>query len=120
VISYDQKRKAEFQRTAKKRRISLDHSILVTTKENFINTANAWTSELIGIGKSLSYATLDRARKYEKELATTLKDLEHFFHLVKYYKGATQTIVYLKGEFVGVYNEFKKERHMLTKNVDDF
>ena len=98
----------------------MDHSILVTAEENLINTADAWTTELIGVGKALLDATLDRSRRYGKELATTLKDLEHFFHLVKYYKGATQTIVYLKGEFVGVYNEFKKERHLLTKNIVEF
>jgi hypothetical protein len=40
VISYDQKRKSIVQRAAKKRRISLDHSILVTTEENLINTTN--------------------------------------------------------------------------------
>jgi hypothetical protein len=28
--------------------------------------------------------------------------------------------VYLKGEFVGVYDEFKKERHLLTENIDEF
>jgi hypothetical protein len=56
VISYDQKRKAIIQRTAKKRRITLDHSILVTTEENLINTTDAHTSELIGVGKSLSDA----------------------------------------------------------------
>jgi hypothetical protein len=41
-------------------------------------------------------------------------------HLAKYYKGATQTTVYLKGEFIGVYNEFKNERHMLTENIVEF
>jgi hypothetical protein len=39
--SYDQKRNTIIQRTAKKRRITLDHSILVTTEENLINTSNA-------------------------------------------------------------------------------
>jgi hypothetical protein len=58
AISYSQKRKAIIQRTVKKRRISLDHSILVTIEENFINTGDTWTSELIGVGKALSDATL--------------------------------------------------------------
>jgi hypothetical protein len=94
VISYDQKRKAIIQRTAKKRRITLDHSILVTTEENLINTADTRTSELIGMGKSLSDATQDRARRDEKELATTLKELEHLRHLSEYYKGTTQTDIF--------------------------
>jgi hypothetical protein len=62
AISYDQKRKSIVQQTTKKRRITLDRSILVTTEENLINTENARTSELIGVGKALSDATLDRAR----------------------------------------------------------
>jgi hypothetical protein len=81
VISYDQKRKAIVQRTTKKRRITLDHSILVTTEENLINTTDAQTFELIGVGKALSDATLDRAKRDEKELATALKELEHLRHL---------------------------------------
>jgi hypothetical protein len=89
AISYDQKRKAIVQRTGKKRRISLDHSILVTTKENLINIADARTSEQIDVGKTLSDAALDRARRDEKELAATLKELEHLRHIVEYYKGAT-------------------------------
>jgi len=108
AISYDQKRKAIIQRTAKKRRITLDQSILITTEENLINTADAHASELIGVGKSLLYTSQDRARRDEKELVDPLKELEHMRHLAEYYKGATQTIVYLKYEFGRVYNELKK------------
>jgi hypothetical protein len=89
VISYDQKRKAIIQRTAKKRRITLDHSILVTIEENLINTSDARTYELIGVGKALSDVTQDRARRDEKELDATLKELEHLCHLVEYYKITT-------------------------------
>jgi hypothetical protein len=62
AISYDRKRKAIIQRTTKKRRITLDHSILITTEENLINTENARTSELLGVGMAISDATLDRAK----------------------------------------------------------
>jgi hypothetical protein len=120
AISYDQKRKAIVQRTAKKRKITVDHSILVTTEENLINTADARTSELIGMGRALSDAAQDRARRDERELADTLKELEHLRHLVEYYKGATQTATYLKSEFSGVYNEYKKERNLLTENIIEF
>jgi hypothetical protein len=68
AISYDQKRKAIVQRTAKKRKITVDHSILVTTEERLINIKDAHTSELIGVGRALSD---------ERELADTLKELEH-------------------------------------------
>jgi hypothetical protein len=44
AISYDQKRKAIIQRTKKRRRITLDHSILVTIEENLINTTDSRTS----------------------------------------------------------------------------
>jgi hypothetical protein len=77
-------------------------------------------SEMINVGKALSNATLYRARRNEKELVVALKELEHLHHIVEYYKGAMQTTVYLKGEFVGVYNEFKKERHLLTENIAEF
>jgi hypothetical protein len=69
------------------------------------------------MGKALSDATLNKARRDKKELDATLKELEHLRHLAEYYKGATKTVVYLKGEFRGVYNKFKKERHMLTVNA---
>jgi hypothetical protein len=97
-----------------------DHSILVTTEENLINTSDTQMTELIGVGKSVLDATLHRARRDEKELVATLKELEHLHHLDEYYKGTTQTTVYLKGEFEGVYNDFKKERHMLIVNAAKF
>ena len=75
AISYDQKRKAIIQRTAKKRRITLDQSIIVVIEEKLINTTDTRMSELIGVGKSLSKATQDGARRDEKDLATTQKDL---------------------------------------------
>jgi hypothetical protein len=77
-------------------------------------------SELISVGKSLLDATLDRARRDEKELVVALKELDHLRHIVEYYKGTMQKIVYLRGEFVGVYNKFKKERCLLTENIVEF
>jgi hypothetical protein len=66
AISYDQKRKDIIKRTAKKRRITMDQSIIVITGDKLIDTADTCTSELIGVGKSLSEATWDRTKKYEK------------------------------------------------------
>jgi len=63
VISYDQNRKVIVQRTPKKRSITLDHSILVTTEENLINIVDIETSEILRVGKALSNATLDRAKR---------------------------------------------------------
>jgi hypothetical protein len=120
AISYNQKRKAIIQRMAKKIRITLDHSILFTTEENLINKTKSQTSKLLGVGKALSDATLDRAKRDEKELATALRDLEHLHHLNEYYKCTTQTTMYLRSEFKEVYNEFKKERHLLTVKIVEF
>jgi hypothetical protein len=61
------------QRTTKKRRITLDHSILITTEENLINTEHAKTSELIGTGMEIIDATLDREKRDEEELVVALK-----------------------------------------------
>jgi hypothetical protein len=62
AISYDQNKRGIVQRTKNKRRIALDHSILITTEEDLINIENARTSELIGAGRAISDATLDRAK----------------------------------------------------------
>jgi hypothetical protein len=67
AIAYDQKRKAIVQRTTKKRRITLDRSILITTEEHLINTEHAKTSELIDAGMEITDATLDRAKRDEEE-----------------------------------------------------
>ena len=85
AIPYDQKRKSIMKRTTKKRRLTLDRSILITTEEKLISTEHAKISELISIGMEIIDATLDRARKDEEDLATVLKELDHLHHLVKYY-----------------------------------
>jgi hypothetical protein len=72
------------------------------------------------VGKCLLEATHDRARRDEKELDATQKELKHLHHLSDYYKGATQTTMYLKDDFGKVYDEFKKERHLLISNISEF
>jgi hypothetical protein len=90
AIAYDQKRKSIMKRTNKKRRLTLDSSILITIEENMINTEHAKTSELIGTGMAITDATLDRVRRDEKEMTDALKELEHLHHLEKYYQDSTQ------------------------------
>jgi hypothetical protein len=77
------------KRTTKKRIIALDISILITTEEKLLSTENEKMFELIGVGMDITDATLDRARRYEKELAAPLKELEHLHHLEKYYQEST-------------------------------
>jgi hypothetical protein len=62
VISYERKSKSIMRRTTKKRRLTLDSVILITTEEKFLNTENAKTSDLIGAGMAIIDATLDRAK----------------------------------------------------------
>jgi hypothetical protein len=77
AIFYDQKRKYIMNRTTKKRRITLYHSILITTEEKLINTEHAKTSELIDSGMEITNSTLEKEKRDEKELVFALKELEH-------------------------------------------
>ena len=48
VISYDSKRKVVMIRTTKKRRLTLDSTLLITIEETLLNTKIAKTIELTG------------------------------------------------------------------------
>jgi hypothetical protein len=99
AIAYDLKRKSIMKKTTKKRRLTLDSSILITTEEKLIITEHAKMSELISEGMEIIDATLDRARKYEEELVIVIKELEHVRHLDKYYQDSTQSAVFLRSKF---------------------
>jgi hypothetical protein len=45
AITYDRKRKATMRRTTKKRRLTLDSTLLITTEETLLNTENAKMKE---------------------------------------------------------------------------
>jgi hypothetical protein len=66
AIAYDQKRKAIIYRTTKKRRLTLDRSILITTEEHSINTEDVKMSELISAWMEITDATLDRDKRDEE------------------------------------------------------
>jgi hypothetical protein len=108
------------QITTKKRRITLDHSILITMEENFINTEHAKTSELIGAGMEISNATLDREKRDEEELVAALKELENLSHLKKYYQDTTQAAVFLRNNFQETYNKFANEPHLFTARIFEY
>jgi hypothetical protein len=99
LISYDRKRKAIMKRTTKKRRIMLDRLILITMEEKLLKIEHDNTSELIDAGMAITDATLDRARRDDKELVTAFKELEHLLHLEKYYQDSMQAMVFLRSEF---------------------
>jgi len=90
AISYDQKRKDIVKRTTKKRRIAMDHSILITTEEKLISMEHSKTFEIIDAGMEITNATLDREKMDEEDLTDALKELEHLCHLEKYYQDTTQ------------------------------
>jgi hypothetical protein len=110
AITYDQKKKYIMKRTTKKRRLTLDSLILITTEEKLLSTEHTNTSELIGVDMAITDATLDRERRDEKELAAALKELEHLHHLEKYYQDSTQATVFLRSEFQDAYAKFTNER----------
>jgi hypothetical protein len=120
AITYDQKRKAIMKRTTRKRRITLDNSILITTEEKLISTKHAKMSELISAGMEITDATLDRERKDEEELAYALNELENLCHLTKYYQDSTQATVLLRREFQDAYIKFTNEQHLSTTEIVNF
>jgi hypothetical protein len=119
-IAYDRKRKSIMKKTTKKKRLTLDSLILITTEEKLISTEHAKTSNLISKGMAITDATLDRVRKYEEELVAALKELEHMRHLEKYYQDSTQAMVFLRGEFQYAYIKFTNEQNLFTAGIANF
>jgi hypothetical protein len=119
-IYYYKKRKYIMRRTTKKRRLTLDSSILIIMEETLLNTKHTKTYELISIGMVITDATLDRAKRDEKDLTVALKDLEQLHHLEKYYQDSMQTTIFLKSEFQDAYAKFTNKRHLFTAGIVDF
>jgi hypothetical protein len=65
-------------------------------------------------------ATLDRARKYEKDLAVALKELGHLHYLEKYYQDSTHSMVSLRNELQYAYSKFTSEQHLFTTGIANF
>jgi len=105
-ITYDRKRKVLMRRTTKKRRLTLYSTLLITIEETLLNTENVKTTELIGVGMAITDATLDRVKRYEKELYFAKKELDQLHHLAKYYQDSTQVVVFLRSEFIETYVQF--------------
>jgi hypothetical protein len=77
------------RRTTKKRRLALDNTLLITTKETLFDTENAKMTELIKEGMDIIDATLDRAGRDEREVAAMKKELDHMRHQAEYYQNST-------------------------------
>jgi hypothetical protein len=76
-------------------------------------------SKPIGTRMEITDATLDRSKRDEEELATSLKDQEHLCHLGKYYQDTTQAVVYLRREFKEAYSKFTDEWYLFTTRIVD-
>jgi len=103
AISYDRKRKFLMRRTIKKRNITLDSTLFITTEETLFDTERPKMTELIGAGMAITDATLDREKRDERELDSMKKELNHLHHQAEYYQNSTQAVVLLKCEFQEMY-----------------
>jgi hypothetical protein len=72
-LSYERKRKVVMRRTTNKRKLTLNNTLLITTKETLFDTKNAKRNELIGACMAITDANLGRERRDEREIATMKK-----------------------------------------------
>jgi len=119
-IVYDRKRKDVMRSTTKKRRLTLDNKLLITTKETLLNRENAKTTNMIRARMAITDATLNIEKRDEKELAASNKGLDHLCHLVKYYQYLMQEIVFPRSEFRETYGQFTSERNLFTICIVNF
>jgi hypothetical protein len=98
-IDYDMKRKVVMRRIVKKRKLTLECTLLITIVETLFDTKNAKMTELITIGMTITNATLDKEKRDEREVAPMKKELDHLLHQVDYYQNSTHTVILLKCEF---------------------
>jgi hypothetical protein len=104
----------------RRRILTLDRSILITTEAKLISTEHAKTYELIGARVEITDATLYREKMDEREMVFSIKELEHLCHLEKYYQESTQATVFLRSEFQDAYSKFTNEWHLFTEGIVDF
>jgi hypothetical protein len=72
AIAYDRKRKLVMKRMVKKRKLTLDSTLLITMEEILFDIEHTKMTELIKVGMAITGATLDRAKKDEEE-ATSMR-----------------------------------------------
>jgi hypothetical protein len=91
--------KVLMRRTIKKRKLTLNRTLLITTEETLFDIENDKMTELIRVGMAITDATLDMEKRDEREVASMKKELDHLRHQAKYYQNSTQVVVLLKCEF---------------------
>jgi hypothetical protein len=117
AIAYDRKRQVVVKRTSKKRRLTLDSAVMITTEETLFDAKQSKVSELLGVGMAISSATIDREKEDEWEVESMRRELEHLRHQVEYYRDTTQVIIFMRDEFQEGHNQFKIERDIFIAQV---
>ena len=89
AISYERKSKFLMRRTIKKRKLTLDNTLFITTEETLFDIENAKMTELIGAGMDITNATLDMEKGDEREVDEMKKEMDHLRHQAEYYQNST-------------------------------
>ena len=77
-------------------------------------------TKLIKEGMAINDDNLDREKRYEREVASMKKELDHLRHQVEYYQNSTQAVVLFKCEFWEMYAQFISERDIFISHIIDF
>jgi hypothetical protein len=72
-ITYDKKMKDVMRRKIKKRKITLNKTLLITREEMLFDKENYNMTELIREGMDITDTTLDRGERDEREVASMKK-----------------------------------------------
>jgi hypothetical protein len=62
AITYDRKRQVVVKRTNKKRRLTLDNVVMITTEETLLDARRSKVSKLLGARMAISSGTIDRVK----------------------------------------------------------
>jgi hypothetical protein len=87
-FAYDRKRRSIVKRTQRKRKITLDNSVLCTFEEVIINTKKEKMSQLFSVGLVISHASLDKVVAKERELEQVKQEVASLKYQVQYYQEA--------------------------------
>jgi hypothetical protein len=116
ATSYDRKRQVVVKRT-RKMKLTLDSSMVITTKEILMDTKKDKVSELLGVGMVISHATIYIAKEDEREAEAMKRELENLGHQADYYKDTTQEVIIIRDKFLGEYGRYKLVRDIFMENT---
>jgi hypothetical protein len=103
AIAYEHKIQLVVKRTTRKRNITLDNTMFITTEETLLDSEKYKVSKILGEGVAISQSTIDRAKEDEMEVHSMRRYLERLRHQVEYYSNANQEVILLRVEFLEEY-----------------